>query len=52
VRLALVWGTSVIGPSMSGMAEKGVSGTIRADVVLWEAGGMPFGTATGEEVRK
>lgn len=36
---------------MSGMAEKEISGTIRADVVLWAAGGMPFGTATGGEVR-
>jgi hypothetical protein len=42
----------VIGSSMSGMAEKKITGTIRADVVPWTAGGMPFGTATGEEVRK
>jgi putative ABC transport system permease protein len=51
VGLALVSGTSVIGSSMSGMAEKEITESIRADVVLWAAGGMPFGTATGDEVR-
>jgi putative ABC transport system permease protein len=51
VGVALVSGTAVIGSSMSGMAEKEITGTIRADVVLWAAGGMPFGTATGEQVR-